>query len=345
MTGAGSTPAARVTGLSVRLPVERGRHWVHAAHEVDLTLHAGRVHALVGESGCGKSVLASALIGLLPDGARVTGRLEIAGHALGPTDEAAWRHLRGHHVGLVPQSAATLLTPTRRVGPQVAETLSALSPDAHGLRGRGLSGLVERSLARVGLGPEVARRYPHQLSGGMAARVAFVLATAGRPAVLLADEPTASLDAQSREAVLDLLRAAADDGAAVLLITHDLDSLGARAGRVDEVSVMYAGQVVDHGPADLLLAHPGTPGHPDPVGAPVRATGERAEGSTAGSRRGRHPYTRALVAALPRHGLHPVGGAPPSLLDAVVPPSVEDRLAGRAPQTGAHAMHTPGGAR
>ncbi|WP_374928011.1 ATP-binding cassette domain-containing protein [Kytococcus sedentarius] len=305
-----AAPAARVSGLSVRLPVSAGRSWVHAAHEVDLDLYAGRVHALVGESGCGKSILASALIGLLPPGSHVDGRVEIAGHTVDPGDEAAWQHLRGHHVGLVPQSAATLLTPTRRVGPQVAETLQALSADAHGLRGRSLQALVARHLDRLGLPERVARLYPHQLSGGMAARVASVLATVGRPAVLLADEPTASLDVDSREAVLDLLREAADDGAAVLLITHDLASLGARAGRVDEVSVMYAGQVVDHGPADLLLADPGALDRPDP------AT--------------RHPYTRALVAALPRHGLHPIPGAPPSLLDAVTPPSVDERLAGGA---------------
>ncbi|WP_462419073.1 ATP-binding cassette domain-containing protein [Kytococcus sp. Marseille-QA3725] len=330
----GVAPAARVAGLSVRLPVAGGRHRVHAAHEVDLTLHAGRVHALVGESGCGKSVLASALIGLLPAGAQVEGVLAIAGHELGPTDEAEWRHLRGHHVGLVPQSAATLLTPTRRVGPQVAETLAALSPDAHGRRGRAMDALVARALERVGLEPGVARRYPHELSGGMAARAAFALATAGEPAVLLADEPTASLDAESREAMLDLLRAAADDGAAVLLITHDLASLGARAGRVDELSVMYAGQVVDHGPVEVLLADPGAPGQPDPVG-------------TGGAGRPRrHAYTRALVAALPRHGLHPIPGAPPSLLDAATPPSVDERLAGRPVSAGrgsAHDQH--GGAR
>lgn len=314
-----ATPAARVHGLSVRLPVAGGRHRVHAAHAVDLELHAGRVHALVGESGCGKSVLASALIGLLPPGAEVDGRLEVAGHALGPRDEAEWRHLRGHHVGLVPQSAATLLTPTRRVGPQVAETLRALSPEAHGRRGRELDALVARALERVGLGAGVVRLYPHELSGGMAARVAYALATAGRPAVLLADEPTASLDEASREAVLDLLREAADDGAAVLLITHDLTSLGAHAGRVDEVSVMYGGQVVDHGPAEVLLAAPGPLDAPDPVG-----TGGPGEP-------GRHAYTRALVAALPRHGLHPIGGAPPSLLDAVTPPSVEERLAQPVP--------------
>lgn len=270
----------RVAGLTIRIPtlLAGRRAWVHAATDVDLDLAAGRVHALVGESGCGKSVLASALVGLLPAGTRAAGAVRVDGTDLGPalTDpaHASWRALRGRVVGFVPQSSATFLTPTRTVGAQLAETARHLGAEEE----------PEELLARVHLEPSVLHLYPHELSGGMAGRAAMAFALVGRPRVIVADEPTASLDPDLTRHLLGLLREAADAGAAVLLITHDLTSL-LDSGVADDLSVMYAGRIVDRGSAADLLKHPQV------------------------------DYTRALVAALPQHGLHPVPGMPPALTD------------------------------
>lgn len=293
------TSAARVAAtvavraLTVRIPtVHDGRQaWVHAATDVDLDLSPGRVHALVGESGCGKSVLAAALVGLLPAGTRVRGRVTLAGVDVGDhlADPSArvWSGLRGRVVGSVAQSSATFLTGTRTVGAQLRETVRSL---------RGSRPPTEL-LDRVGLPPFVLDAYPHELSGGMAGRVAVAFALAGDPDVVLADEPTASLDPQLATHVLRLLRRCADDGAAVLLITHDLDRL-IETGLADDLSVMYAGRIVEHGPADLVLDRP------------------------------HHAYTSALLAALPRNGLHPIPGMPPSLVDLPDEASFADRPTG-----------------
>ncbi|WP_040160627.1 ATP-binding cassette domain-containing protein [Nigerium massiliense] len=280
-----------VAGLTLRLPtrVDGRRAWVHAATDLSLTLQAGRLRALVGESGCGKSILASALVGMLPHGTRASGTVIIDGTdvsgALTSPRAAVWDRLRGRVVGRVPQSSATFLTPTRTVGAQLAETVrwldGPLPPDA---------------LARRVRLPEPALdRYPHELSGGMAGRAAVAFALAGDPRVLVADEPTASLDPELTEHVLGLLRGCADEGRAVLLITHDLQSL-TTTGVADDLSVEYAGRLVDDGPAAGLLAHPTV------------------------------DYTRALVAALPANGLHAAPGMPPALTDLTDGVRFADRL-------------------
>ncbi|MDO5711793.1 MAG: ATP-binding cassette domain-containing protein, partial [Micrococcales bacterium] len=151
-----------IEGLTLRIPTRaQGRPaLVHAATDVSLGLSAGRVHALVGESGCGKSILASTLVGLLPAGTRAWGRVTIGGldvsDALGDPRARVWDRLRGREVGLVAQSSATYLTPTRTVGAQLVETVTAL----HGPR------TAQELLARVGLEPGVLHAYPHELSGG-----------------------------------------------------------------------------------------------------------------------------------------------------------------------------------
>lgn len=270
----------RVRGLTVRIPtLERGRAaWVHAATDVDLDLHSRRLHGLVGESGCGKSVLASALVGMLPAGTTVDGSVTVAGTDVGQAvaDPAAkaWRGLRGRIVGSVAQSSGTFLTATRTVGSQLQETLVALS-------GRSTHSEL---LSRVDLAPGVAESFPHELSGGMAGRVAVAFALAGDPDILLADEPTAGLDPDGARHLMQLLRRCAQEGAAVLLITHDLDLL-LDTEAADDLSVMYAGRIVEHGSAHEVLSTP------------------------------RHAYTRALLGALPRGGLRPIPGMPPSLCD------------------------------
>ncbi|TDC94832.1 ABC transporter ATP-binding protein [Saccharopolyspora aridisoli] len=247
---------------------------VRAVSDAALRLRPGRVLALVGESGCGKSVLASALLGLLP------GNAETRGHALlddgtdllaAPEPVLAGR-IRGRRVGLVPQSAGTHLTPVRTARAQLVETIDSL---------RGPSGADELA-RRVGLNPADLDRYPHELSGGMAQRVALALALAGDPRIILADEPTTGLDRPLVHRTVDLLADAATDGRAVLLITHDL----AAARRVaTDVAVMYASRIVEAGPADEVLNDPW------------------------------HPYTAGLLAALPEGGFEPIPGHPPSLTE------------------------------
>ncbi|MFE5336748.1 dipeptide/oligopeptide/nickel ABC transporter permease/ATP-binding protein [Isoptericola sp. NPDC056573] len=304
---ADDAPVVRVRGLTLRLPA--GGRWVHAATDVDLTLRAGEITALVGEAGCGKSVLASALCGLLPPGTRATGSVRVAGDELLGAPERRWRDLRGRVVGLSMQSAAASFTPVRTVGAQLAETLAAL-----GAASEDPESTVPDLLARVGLRPDDGDRYPHELSGGMAQRAALAAALAGDPAVLLADEPTAGLDPELAAQVLGLLREVADAGTAVLLVTHDLQALET-SGVADRLAVMYAGRVVEEGGTGAVLRAP------------------------------RHDYTAALLGALPSRGLVPVPGTPPELTDLDPATSFADRL-GAAGQA-AHVVEeeVPDGAR
>ncbi len=276
-------PLVRVRSLTLRLPTDDGR-WVHAATELDLDLRAGELTALVGESGSGKSTLASALCGLSPAGTRSSGSVVVDGREMSGADERAWRALRGRTIGLAAQSGAGTFTPVRRVGPQIAEVVSAL----------GTEETVPELLERVGLEADAAELFPHELSGGMAVRAVTAAALAGRPRVLLADEPTAGLDPELAAQVLRLLRRVADSGTAVLVITHDLQALETTEV-ADHMAVMYAGRIVERGPARRVLSEP------------------------------EHPYSRALMAALPAHGLHPLPGMPPELTDPPADPSLTDR--------------------
>ena len=278
-----SAPVLDVQGLSVRFLLGRGgrRGIVSAVTEVDLALRPGRVLVLVGESGCGKSVLASALLGLLPANAQVRGRalLAVPGASARDLLAAPERELagqvRGRAVGLAPQSAASHLTPVRAIGAQLAEAVRRLRPDTV------VDHVVTELAKRVGLPHAALKRYPHELSGGMAQRVGVALALAGDPMAMLADEPTSGLDRPLVDRTVDLLaRLAADEGRAVLLITHDL-----RAARrvATDVAVMYASRLVEIGPADAVFDDPW------------------------------HPYTAGLLAALPSGGFRPVPGHPPEL--------------------------------
>lgn len=214
---------------------------VPTLNSVDLEVHSGRVTALVGESGCGKSLVAAALCGLLPPGSHSTGTLEIAGRSV-PT-EADWRRLRGHRIGLVPQSAATSFTPVRTVGSQLTEAARTL----------GSRNSLSELLDRVALPPSTAQLYPHELSGGMAQRAAIAAALAGSPDLVLADEPTSALDPALAEQVWTLLHDIAADDRAVLLVTHDLSSL-MRSDICDSIAVMRAGATVVQAPPATVLS-------------------------------------------------------------------------------------------
>ena len=284
MSGA---PVLDVRDLSVRFTpaTRRDRGTVHAATEVSFALHRGRVLALVGESGCGKSVLATALLGLLPGNAVVTGSADLTVSGQPPVDlvtasgRVLAQEVRGRRVALVPQSAATALTPVRTARSQLEETVRELAPGADPrVRADQLAG-------RVGLHPGDLDRFPHELSGGMAQRVVVALALAGEPDVVLADEPTAGLDRPLVDRTLRLLRTVADAGTAVLLITHDLAALLRSPGAADDVAVMYASRLLETGPAPAVLTDPA------------------------------HDYTRDLLRALPAGGLVPIPGHPPTLTD------------------------------
>nr|WP_240434927.1 ABC transporter ATP-binding protein [Streptomyces sp. YIM 130001] len=271
-------PVLRVRGLSVRFRM-RGDTLVRAVTDVRFDLGLGECLALVGESGCGKSVLASALLGLLP------GNAETAGSAhLGDTDlltageEVLARSVRGRRIGLVPQSPAAHLTPVRTVRAQLEETVRELT----GLRRAEVRPAAEQAAERAAFPADHLDRYPHELSGGLAQRAATALALIGDAPLLLADEPTTGLDRDLVERTVDELKRHTGDSRALLMITHDL----AAAERIaDRVAVMYAGRIVEIADA------------PDFFGA----------------RGPRHPYAKGLLDALPEREFSPIPGMPPEL--------------------------------
>ncbi|WP_240498428.1 ATP-binding cassette domain-containing protein [Williamsia sp. 1135] len=226
--------AAHLRRFGVKIAT-RGRHrdLVAGLRGVDLDVEGGQVTALVGESGCGKSLVALALCGLLPPGSSATGELVIGDDTIAFEDERRWRALRGRTVGLVPQSPATSFTPVRTLGSQLAEVVRILESDRD----------AAELAALVGLPKDALTLYPHELSGGMAQRAAIAAAIAGRPALVIADEPTSALDPDLADLVWKLLRAIADDGCAVLVVTHELKSL-LRSQICDSVAVMRVGEVV-----------------------------------------------------------------------------------------------------
>ena len=253
-----------ITGLGVTFATQRGP--LRAVDDVALSLAPGRTLAIVGESGCGKSVTSLAIMGLLADNARVSGSEVFEGRDLLTLPPAERRKLRGGSMAMIFQEPMTSLNPAFTAGEQVAEALRV----HEGLPGDVAFRRAVEMLDRVRI-PEPARRarqYPHQLSGGMRQRVMIAMALACRPRLLIADEPTTALDVTVQAQILALL----DDlkretGTAILLITHDL---GVVADYADDVVVMYAGRVAEAAPAATLFARP------------------------------EHPYTIGLLGAAPR---------------------------------------------
>ncbi|AWZ18039.1 ABC transporter ATP-binding protein [Streptomyces sp. ICC1] len=276
MTG----PVLTVDRLSVRFRMRGGRH-VEAVTDASFTLAPGECLALVGESGCGKSVLASALLGLLPGNAETAGSARLAdGLDLLALDERTLsRTVRGRRVALVPQSPAAHLTPVRTVRSHLEETVRELTGTAKA----GLRSAAEAAADRAAFPASHLDRHPHELSGGLAQRAATALALIGEAPLLLADEPTTGLDRDLVHRTVDELKAhtgAADR--ALLMIPHDL----AAAHRIaDTVAVMYAGRIVETAAAGPFFGGPGP----------------------------RHPYARGLLDALPERAFTPVPGAPPEL--------------------------------
>lgn len=273
-------PVLELDRLSVRFRMRGGRY-VEAVTDATLALAPGECLALVGESGCGKSVLASALLGLLPGNAETAGAARLAdGTDLLALDERTLaRSIRGRRVALVPQSPAAHLTPVRTIRSHLEETVRELTgaPKAE------LREAAEAAAERAAFPATHLDRHPHELSGGLAQRAATALALIGDAPLLLADEPTTGLDRDLVHRTVDELRAhTRDAGRALLMITHDL----AAAHRIaDTVAVMYAGRIVETAPAGAFFGAPGP----------------------------RHPYARGLLDALPERAFAPVPGAPPEL--------------------------------
>ncbi len=243
-------PLLRLHNLLVRYPGA-------AAPTLDglsLTLHRGDRLALVGPSGCGKSTVARAVLQLLPPGSRCAGELELTGHDPRGLSRAALRHLRGEAVGLVFQDPMTRLNPLLTIGEHLRDTLAA-HHDAW-TRQRAVA-RARQLLARVGIDPHRYGSHPHEFSGGMRQRLAIALALAMEPPLVIADEPTTSLDvAVAGQVMAELAQLCSEAGSALLLISHDL----ALAGRwCDRIAVLEAGRLVEEAPSQELLTRPASP--------------------------------------------------------------------------------------
>jgi oligopeptide/dipeptide ABC transporter ATP-binding protein len=278
------TPLVEVTGLVAEFRTEGGR--VRALNGIDFAIPRGRTLAVLGESGCGKSVTAQCLLNLVRHPGSITaGQIVYRGNGspvdiarLKPASEAM-RRLRGPEMAMIFQEPMTSFDPLFTVGDQITETLQA--HDRAMTRADARARAIEM-LRRVRLpSPElIVDRYPHQLSGGMRQRVMIALALSCGPKLLIADEPTTALDVTTESQILDLLRNLQSElGMSIMFITHDL---GVASEMADEVIVMYLGYVVEQGPADQVLTSP------------------------------EHPYTRALLDSVPK-----LGAAPGARLNAI----------------------------
>jgi peptide/nickel transport system ATP-binding protein len=276
-------PLLIIEGLRTAFRTASGRF--SAVDGVDLALQRGRTLGIVGESGCGKSVLSLSIMRLVPPPGQIeAGRIMFAGEDLLMLPPSRMRELRGSRIAMIFQEPMTSLNPVYTVGTQIVEATRAHEPGASAadLRARAIE-----ALARVRLPSPQSTfdEYPHRLSGGMRQRVMIAMALAGKPDLLIADEPTTALDVTVQAQILDLLRELQrDTGMAMILITHDL---GVIAGMADEVAVMYAGRIVERAPVAAVFDDP------------------------------QHPYTIGLLGSVPRldnarERLLAIGGSVPA---------------------------------
>ena len=284
-----NTPLLDIRDLHTDIEIRSGV--VHALSGVDLHVNPGETLGIVGESGSGKTMTALSLMGLLPQGGRVSsGQIILDGQDLTKLPLKDKRKLRGTKVGMIFQDPLTSLNPTMKIGLQVCEPLRV----HEGLSKKEALERAVEILRRVGMPrPEVViNNYPHQLSGGMRQRVMIAMALVCKPRILIADEPTTALDVTTQMQILDLIDELRDEyKMGVILITHDL---GVVAGHTDRVAVMYAGRIVETAPTKTLFTEP------------------------------KHRYTSSLMAALPERALaagtklFSIPGAPPSLTNLPV---------------------------
>ncbi len=298
---ASATPLLEVQNLAITLQTQRGA--VRAVHDLGFTLARGETVGLIGESGCGKSLTALALMGLLPDGASVRGSIRFDGQELLALPDKTLCQLRGNRMAMVFQEPMSALNPVHSIGRQVAEPLRL----HQGLSARQARTQAMELLERVGIARAAERldAYPHQFSGGQRQRITIAMALACGPDLLIADEPTTALDVTVQRQILELLAGlVAERGMALILISHDL---GVIAQSVARTLVMYGGTVVESGPTRAVF------------------------GAMA------HPYTQGLFAARPRLGTARVAGERlPTIAGSV--PDLADLpagcpFAGRCPRT------------
>ncbi|MEJ2801510.1 ABC transporter ATP-binding protein [Comamonadaceae bacterium PP-2] len=278
-------PLLEVRNLRTEFNTRAGR--VAAVNDVSLTLERGRVLGLVGESGSGKSVTGFSIMGLVdPPGRVAGGEILFEGQDLLRLQPAEMRRLRGRHVAMIFQDPMMTLNPVLRVDAQMIEAVQA-----HDRVSRAAArDLARDTLALMGMASpeERLRAYPHQLSGGMRQRVAIAIAMLHRPSLIIADEPTTALDVTIQAQILSEVQRLVDEhGTSLIWISHDLSVV---AGLADEIAVMYAGRVVEHGPVDDVIDHAA------------------------------HPYTQGLIASLPSNNprgqrLRQIPGVSPNLAD------------------------------
>ena len=278
-----ATPLLEVRNLRVEFPTRQGT--LCAVDDLSFEIAPGEMLGVVGESGAGKSLTGMAIIGLLERPGRIAaGEIRLEGERIDNLPAEAMRRIRGKRIGAIFQDPLTSLNPLYTIGEQLVETI-----DTHLHLGRG--GARRNALdllAEVGIpAPEVRiDQYPHQFSGGMRQRVVIALALAGRPRLIVADEPTTALDVSIQAQIITLLkRLAAEHDTAVMLITHDM---GVIAETADRVAVLYAGRLAEIGPVREVIHAP------------------------------RHPYTRGLMSSIPKLGegrerLAQIDGAMPRL--------------------------------
>jgi len=241
-----------VEKLIVSFETERGL--LRAVDQVSFTVPKGKIVGIVGESGCGKSVTAMSIVGLLPQpaGKILGGDIHFNGHDLTHASEREMRKIRGGEIGVIFQEPMTALNPVHRIGKQVSEVFRLHTKMSKREAWEASIGMLEH--VRIPAPEKRMMDYPHQLSGGMRQRVVIAMALACKPALLIADEPTTALDVTVQAQILDLLqRFQAEQNMSTILITHDL---GVIAETCDEVVVMYAGRVCEKAPAKELFARP-----------------------------------------------------------------------------------------
>ncbi len=281
--------------LSVQLQTQRGPAF--AIRDIGFTLKKGDTVGLVGESGCGKSITAMALMGLLPESAKVTGSIRLDGQELVGQSDAVLRRLRGNRIGMIFQEPMTALNPVHTIGHQVAEPMRL-----HRRMGRDQARTQTITLLeRVGIANAASRvdAYPHQFSGGQRQRITIAMALACEPDILIADEPTTALDVTIQGQILDLIHDLVQERSmALLLISHDL---GVIAQNVQHMMVMYGGSVIESGSTARVFGHMA------------------------------HPYSRGLFGARPRLGapsgtrLTTIEGTVPELVDLPAGCAFSDR--------------------